>query len=103
MPAEAVLFDIDGTLINTGGAGARSWAFAFERITGHAADIGEYTDAGMTDPEVARLTFAKTQGREPTPRELARIIHTYLSVLPDFVQQSEGYRVLPGVKELLPR
>ncbi len=27
----------------------------------------------------------------------------YLSVLPDYVTASEGYRVLPGVEELLPR
>ena len=29
-----ILFDIDGTLIDTGGAGARSWTWAFE----HAFD-----------------------------------------------------------------
>ncbi|HEX8856475.1 MAG TPA: HAD family hydrolase [Thermoleophilaceae bacterium] len=103
MLPEAILFDIDGTLINSGGAGARSWAFAFERLYGHPVDIGAFTDAGMTDPEVGRLTFAKDQGHEPSPRELARLIHTYLSVLPDFVSESEGYRVLPGVQDLLPR
>src|SRR4051812_47691612 len=103
MLPEAVLFDIDGTLVDTGGAGARSWAFAFERLYGAPVDIGEYTDAGMTDPEVARLTFTKSQGHEPSARELGRLIHTYVAVLPDFVQESEGYRVLPGVTELLPR
>jgi phosphoglycolate phosphatase len=28
------LFDIDGTLVDTGGAGARSWSHAFERLYG---------------------------------------------------------------------
>ncbi|MBX5470438.1 MAG: HAD family hydrolase [Thermoleophilaceae bacterium] len=100
---EAVLFDIDGTLVDTGGAGARSWALAFERLYGHAVDIGVLTDAGMTDPVVARRTFERDQGREPGARELARLVHAYLSVLPDFVERSEGYRVLDGVDELLPR
>ena len=54
---QAVLFDIDGTLISTGGAGARSWAWAFDNLYGHPVDIGKFTDAGMTDPVVARKTF----------------------------------------------
>ena len=52
MKPVAVLFDIDGTLITTGGAGARSWRDAFQDIYGIPADIGRFTDAGMTDPEV---------------------------------------------------
>ena len=36
-----VLFDIDETLIHSGGAGARSWNAAFETIYGKPADIGQ--------------------------------------------------------------
>jgi beta-phosphoglucomutase-like phosphatase (HAD superfamily) len=46
----AILFDVDGTLISTGGAGTRSWRRAFKKLYGIPADIGRYTDAGMTDP-----------------------------------------------------
>ena len=53
----ALLFDIDGTLIDTGGAGAASWRIAFDELYGIPADIGKFTDAGMTDPEVGRRTF----------------------------------------------
>jgi phosphoglycolate phosphatase-like HAD superfamily hydrolase len=100
---DAVLFDVDGTLIDTGGAGARSWAWAFEQLVGHPVDIGAYTDAGMTDPEVGRLTFERDQGRKPTARELGRLMGLYLAILPDNVQASTGYRVLPGVPDLLTR
>ena len=97
-----VLFDIDGTLIDTGGAGARSWTWAFEHAFDcPGVDIGRYSSAGMTDPVVARKTFTEAIGREPTGVELARLIAAYLSVLPDYVTVSEGYRVLPGAKELL--
>ncbi len=99
----AILFDIDGTLIDSGGAGATSWREAFQEVFGVPADIGEYTDAGMTDPEVGRLTFEKVLGREPTPREMARLLARRNTLLPRAVAESKGYRVLPGVRELLPR
>jgi phosphoglycolate phosphatase len=99
----AVLFDIDGTLITTGGAGAVAWRLAFEELYGIPADIGRFSDAGMTDPEVARLTFANVIGHEPSPRELARLMAVRLEYLPNAVAESEGYRVLAGVESLLPR
>jgi phosphoglycolate phosphatase-like HAD superfamily hydrolase len=99
----AVLFDIDGTLITTGGAGAVAWRLAFEELYGIPADIGRFSDAGMTDPEVGRLTFANVIGHEPSPRELARVMAVRLEFLPDAVAESKGYRVLAGVEALLPR
>jgi phosphoglycolate phosphatase len=63
----AILFDVDGTLITTGGAGAAAWRRAFDELYGVPADIGQFTDAGMTDPEVAFKTFVAVIGREPTP------------------------------------
>jgi phosphoglycolate phosphatase len=101
--ALAILFDIDGTLITTGGAGATSWRWAFDELYGIPADIGKFTDAGMTDPDVGRLTFAAVIGREPTERELATVMAKRLAHLSEAVAQSEGYRVLDGVEELLPR
>ena len=99
----AILFDIDGTLIDSGGAGATSWRWAFDELYGVPADIGAYTDAGMTDPEVGRLTFAKVVGHEPSERELAAVMAKRLEYLPRAVEESKGYRVLDGVAELLPR
>jgi beta-phosphoglucomutase-like phosphatase (HAD superfamily) len=40
-PRIAVLFDIDGTLLITGGAGAASWRLAFDELYGIPADIGK--------------------------------------------------------------
>jgi phosphoglycolate phosphatase-like HAD superfamily hydrolase len=100
---EAVLFDIDGTLISTGGAGARSWRHAFDELHGIPADIGEFTDAGMTDPTVARLTFTSAVGHDPSPREVATVMAAYLDRLPYEVEHSEKYRVLDGAEDLLKR
>ncbi len=97
-----VLFDVDGCLISTGGAGARSWRHAFERLYAIPADIGQFSEAGMTDPLVAQLTFSQVIGREPTDREMARLLGAYLDRLEFEVSQSPGYRVMPGVESLLP-
>jgi phosphoglycolate phosphatase-like HAD superfamily hydrolase len=99
----AVLFDVDGTLISTGGAGARSWLHAFNTLYGIPADIGKFTDAGMTDPVVAKLTFTSAVGHEPSPTELATVMAAYLDRLPYEVEHSEKYRVLAGAEDLLPR
>jgi len=96
-----LLFDIDGTLVSTGGAGAVAWRQAFEELHGIPADIGKFTDAGMTDPDVGAKTFEAVLGRKPTPRELATLIQRRLEHLPEAVAASEGYKVLPGVPERL--
>jgi phosphoglycolate phosphatase len=99
----AVLFDIDGTLITSGGAGAVAWRLAFLELYGIPADIGQFSDAGMTDPEVGRLTFASVIGHEPSAHELARVMAVRLEFLPDAIAESNGYRVLAGVERLLPQ
>jgi phosphoglycolate phosphatase len=99
----AVLFDIDETLVHTGGAGARSWAWAFEQLHGVPADIGAHTSAGETDPQVARQTFRAVLGREPSHDELARLYAKYLWHLSEDIWASAAYRVLNGVQELLTR
>ena len=102
-PIRAVLFDIDGTLLVTGGAGGVAWQRAFEELHGVEADIAEHTDAGMTDPEIVAIIFREVVGREGTQEERAKAIGSYLKHLPDAVAESSGYRVMPGVEQLLPR
>jgi phosphoglycolate phosphatase len=99
----AALFDIDGTLIITGGAGADAWRLAFEELYGIPADIGEFTDTGMTDPDVGHRTFAAVLGHEPSRAELGKLMERRLDHLYETVARSDDYRVLEGVEELLPR
>ena len=96
-----LLFDIDGTLVTTGGAGAVAWRQAFQELHGIPADIGKFTDAGMTDPDVGAKTFEAVLGRKPTAHELAQIVQRRLEHLPEAVANSTGYKVFPGVPERL--
>ena len=94
----AVLFDIDETLIHTGGAGARSWKAAFEQLYGVSADIGKHTSAGETDPQVAAETFRAVLGREPVGDELDPLYARYLLYLAEDIWSSKQYEVLPGAE-----
>jgi phosphoglycolate phosphatase len=102
-PIEAVLFDIDGTLISTGGAGAVAWDRAFRELYDKPADIDEFAHAGMTDPEVGRMTFTGVMGREPSNKELARVMARRQHYLTETVVESKDYRVMDGVEETLTR
>jgi phosphoglycolate phosphatase len=95
-PPVVVLFDVDETLIHSGGAGARSWNAAFQTIYGKPADIGKHTSAGETDPQVARETFVGVMDRQPDENELSRIYAQYLLHLADDIGHAPGYRVFPG-------
>jgi phosphoglycolate phosphatase len=103
MAIKTVLWDIDGTLLVTGGAGAVAWQRAFEELHGVEANIEEHTSAGMTDPEIAAIIFREVVGREGAPEERAAAIAGYLSHLEEAVNASPGYRVMPGIEEILPR
>lgn len=100
---EAILFDIDGTLITTGGAGGEAWKRAFVELHGKPLDIREVTESGMTDPEVGRVALQNILGRDPDQRELGAAMGRYLRHLSSAVDESDDYRVMPGIEELLER
>jgi phosphoglycolate phosphatase len=100
---KAVLWDIDGTLLTTGGAGAVAWQRAFQELYDVEANIDEHTRAGMTDPEITEIIFDEVVGRPGTAEEHAAVIAKYLDYMPDAVAESSGYEVKPGIAEILPR
>jgi beta-phosphoglucomutase-like phosphatase (HAD superfamily) len=100
---EALLFDIDGTLISTGGASDRAWHRAFLELHGVEVDVPAYTGKGVPDPEVGRQCFRAVIGREPDGDEMAKLMALRQRHLAEEVESSPGYRVMPGVVELLER
>jgi phosphoglycolate phosphatase len=100
---KAVLWDIDGTLLTTGGAGAVAWQRAFQELYDVEANIDEHTRAGMTDPEITEIIFHDVIGRPGTPEEHAAVVAKYLEYMPDAVAESSGYEVKPGIAATLAR
>lgn len=101
MKVRAVLFDIDGTLIDTGGAGRRALTRAFFAIYGIRNAFNEDNFTGRTDPEIIERGFRRFFSRQPTKEEIDHIIFFYLEFLKEEVERSKGFRVLPGVDRLL--
>lgn len=97
----AVLFDVDGTLIASGGASDRAWRRAFAELYGRDVDVAAHTGRGVPDPEVGREAFRACLGREPAGDELERLMARRLERLPAEVESSPGYRVMDGARELL--
>jgi phosphoglycolate phosphatase len=100
---EAVLFDIDGTLISTGGASDRAWKRAFKELYDVDVDVPAVTGKGVPDPEVGRACFRAVLDREPTDEEMEALMRRRLDHLPEEVENSPGFVVKDGVPELLDR
>jgi phosphoglycolate phosphatase len=98
-----VLFDIDGTLLWTDGAGRRAVQRALVAEAGTAGPIDTYRFDGKTDPQI--ITDLLRLGGHPHPDRadlVAAVSARYLEFLAEELRRATGTtRVLPGVTELL--
>jgi beta-phosphoglucomutase-like phosphatase (HAD superfamily) len=99
----AILFDIDGTLISTGGASDRAWHRAFLKLQGVEVNVPDYTGKGMPDPAVGVACFRGAIEREPSEAEMQELMDLRQRYLVEEVESSPGYEVKSGVVELLER
>jgi phosphoglycolate phosphatase-like HAD superfamily hydrolase len=105
--AKLLLFDIDGTLILSGGAGARAMMQAFEQVFGAATGIRAIEGfagvpmAGRTDTWIFR-ELARVYGVDGSVESLQRFHDTYVGHLRREIHEPGPRKgVLPGVKPLL--
>lgn len=96
-----LLFDIDGTLIRSGGAGKAAMETALRTAFGVAEVHDCVAYSGRTDPGIARELLA-THGIEPTDANAKRLEAAYLSHLPTALASNRGC-VLPGIERALGR
>jgi len=96
-----LLFDVDGTLILTGGAGTRSFQRTFRELFKTEAVLDGIRFHGRTDLEIVEDIFIKALNRLPAPDELHTICNRYLTYLEEEVRHSPGYRIMPGLPGLL--
>lgn len=95
------LFDIDGTLVATGGAGQRAMNRAFDDVFGIPEAFAGLDLAGRTDTSIVADAFVR-HGIEAGADEVARFRARYLVCLQEEVPRpGAGQRVLPGITPLL--
>ena len=93
------LFDIDGTLIASGGAGEYSMRLAVKEMFGVEDGLGGVEIAGRTDHLITENVFKKF-GVQWTPERATEFLDLYLSHLAVELPRKKG-RLLPGIVELL--
>jgi phosphoglycolate phosphatase len=99
MKPTVLLFDIDGTLIDSGGAGRRSIERAFERRHGRRDACASIHFGGMTDRAIARAGLAAI-GKDPTPDAITDLIAAYLEALAEELPASRA-KVHAGIEAAL--
>ena len=96
-----LLFDIDGTLVSTMGAGIESLTIVIEKRYGVRDDLHDIEIAGKTDSNIAADILRKYHV-DPTPENIATFLDEYVAHLAPLLPQLHG-RVLPGIAEILAR
>lgn len=94
-----LLWDIDGTLIDSGGAGRRALEAALRTVFAIERSLDDVDFAGRTDLWIMREVFRKT-GLSATPENLQRYFAGYAAALPRELAPPHA-RVLPGAREIL--
>jgi phosphoglycolate phosphatase-like HAD superfamily hydrolase len=94
----ACLFDIDGTLLSSGGAGKAALELAFTEEFGVALRT-HIPYSGRTDRAIAR-DLLRMHDVDDTVENWQKLQAGYLARLPDSLNRHQG-RVLPGILQLL--
>ncbi len=99
-----VLFDIDGTLVLTGGAGMRAMDRTFHQLFGTERALQGVTLAGRTDRVIVSDALERLAPGVPLDdRWLASFREIYCGYLEGEIADgvASGKRILPGVRPLL--
>ena len=97
---KVVLFDIDGTLMSTGGAGVRAMQRAFEVHTRIPDAFKEIKMAGKTDPLIIKEAMDKHKVKN-FDNAVSDILDLYVTYLQVELQASNNRHLKPGIVEML--
>jgi phosphoglycolate phosphatase-like HAD superfamily hydrolase len=94
-----ILWDIDGTILHSTGAGVTALQVALKSVFGISGTFEGIEFAGRTDKLIIRQIFSR-YSIEYTPANFERYIDGYIAALPQSLVECEA-RVLPGVMDIL--
>ena len=97
-----LLFDIDGTILLTGGAGTRAANRAFEKIHGVGDAMAGIDAAGKTDPLILREMYGNGLSRDYSDDEAEELYGEYVLFLEEEIENCR-IDIMPGIPYLLDR
>jgi phosphoglycolate phosphatase len=95
------LFDVDQTLVNTGGAGLRALDRACHKLLSIENAMAGIDPSGKTDPAIVREILSRLGVALNGRVGIETVLDAYLSFLREEVEMSEKYHVLPGIVDIL--
>ena len=95
MNPTVILFDVDGTLLTSGGAGRSAMIAAFTHIVGRSDACDSFSMAGMTDRAIIRLGLQSIDEPTADPQIDAILTH-YLHLLPSAIASAFHLRACEG-------
>jgi len=101
MAKKILLFDIDATLLLTGGAGQIAFDEAFFHCFGIKDAWGDTKPHGKTDPVIFQEIALRVLGRRLSGEETERLSGRYLDRFPSALEEAPRFRLMPGIPRLL--
>lgn len=95
------LWDIDGTILLSGGAGLASFNRVFEELYHEKYIWGDISPDGKTDDQIINELFMARFNKLPTPTELQHIAQKYIECMEEEIQRSTRFRLMPHVVEVI--
>ncbi len=99
-----VLFDIDGTLLNTGTFGVKSLQNAVKNITGKTPEYDVKELIGVSDKKNFTYMYYCAAGKTPTAKQLDAVKEEYIRLLPSELaelKKSKKYKAASGVEKFI--
>jgi phosphoglycolate phosphatase-like HAD superfamily hydrolase len=100
LPARLLLFDIDNTLLYSGGAGSVAMTAAFSDLFGVDDGFGKIEFSGRTDRFILRSALDAHGIDGDFETQMAAFLDRYYALLPGSLADKQG-TLMPGFPELL--
>ncbi|MBX7147625.1 HAD hydrolase-like protein [bacterium] len=95
------LWDIDGTLLLTGGAGVVAFERVFESLFGKKNIWDNINPDGRTDPSIVDEIFEKNFGKKASAEEQENIKNLYNKIMAEELPRSPRFRIMPMASEII--
>ena len=101
MPKTVILWDIDGTLLLTGGAGKAAFNTIFKDLYNEDDIWQDLKPDGKTDIAIIKECYSKRFNKLPTEAEIERITDAYIKENKLELKTAPRFRLMPFVVETL--